>query len=107
MILIYWGWQAKGKAAKNEPISSFPYLQTERFSSYCDSFETLPRWSRKMRLKSLSPAAALIALFLAMPTGAQTLDILLPALTFPTDTVTGSSKGCAPEAATPVCIRQE
>lgn len=60
-----------------------------------------------MRLKSLSPAAVLIALALAMPAGAQTLDMLLPALTFPTDTVTGSTKGCAPEAATPVCIRQE
>lgn len=59
-----------------------------------------------MVLKSLIPAAA-IAVSLALPAAAQTMEILLPSLSFPTETVTGSSKGCAAEATTTVCVAQE
>ncbi|WP_395540828.1 hypothetical protein [Neotabrizicola sp. sgz301269] len=59
-----------------------------------------------MALKSLVPATV-IALSLALPAAAQTMEILLPSLSFPTETVTGGSKGCAPEAPTPVCMRQD
>jgi hypothetical protein len=41
------------------------------------------------------------SLSLAAPVAAQSLNILLPTLTFPTDTVTPSTKGCeAPVSAT-------
>jgi hypothetical protein len=43
------------------------------------------------------------SLSLAAPVAAQSLNILLPTLTFPTDTVTPSTKGCAPAVTTGTC----
>ena len=43
-------------------------------------------------------AAALAMLLLAAPVAAQTLDTLLPTLTFPEDGVTVATKGCATSA---------
>jgi hypothetical protein len=43
-----------------------------------------------------------LALSFAAPIAAQSMDVLLPTLTFPTDTVTPSTKGCAADV-TPVC----
>jgi hypothetical protein len=50
--------------------------------------------------------ALAVTLTLAAPVAAQSLDLLLPTLTFPTETVTPSTKGCAPTAA-PVCALAE
>ncbi len=44
--------------------------------------------------------ALAITLSLAAPMAAQSLDILLPTLTFPDDTVTSSTKDCAAKQAT-------
>ncbi|MFN3994503.1 MAG: hypothetical protein ACK4IU_16525 [Tabrizicola flagellatus] len=45
--------------------------------------------------------ALAVTLSLAIPASAQSLTILLPSLSFPTETVTPSSKGCeAPQAGT-------
>ena len=43
------------------------------------------------------------SLSLAAPVAAQSLNILLPTLTFPTDTVTPSTKGCAAAVTTGTC----
>ncbi len=58
-------------------------------------------------MKYLAPA--LIALSLvASPLAAQTLTVLLPAITFPVTTITPSTKGCeAASTTTPVCALQE
>lgn len=46
-------------------------------------------------------ALALVAgLALAAPAAAQSFAVLLPTLTFPDDSVTPSTKGCEPKAAT-------
>ena len=47
------------------------------------------------------------SLSLAAPVAAQSLNILLPTLTFPTDTVTTSTKGCAAPVASTVCTLAE
>jgi hypothetical protein len=47
--------------------------------------------------------ALVVSLSLAVPVAAQSLNILLPTLTFPTDTVTPSTKGCTADTAKPVC----
>lgn len=43
------------------------------------------------------------SLSLAAPVAAQSLDVLLPTLTFPTDTVTPSTKGCATSVTAGIC----
>lgn len=49
-------------------------------------------------------ALALAAsLALAAPVAADSLTLLLPSLTFPDDSVTVSTKGCASPATQPVC----
>ncbi|MES2915019.1 MAG: hypothetical protein V4753_07865 [Pseudomonadota bacterium] len=47
--------------------------------------------------------ALAVTLSLTVPVPAQSLNILLPTLTFPTDTVTPSTKGCGADAVKPVC----
>ncbi|MCU0903259.1 MAG: hypothetical protein MUE83_05225 [Tabrizicola sp.] len=47
--------------------------------------------------------ALAVTLSLAAPVAAQSLTILLPTLTFPTETVTPSTKGCSADLAKPVC----
>ena len=47
--------------------------------------------------------ALAVALSLAAPVAAQSMDILLPTLTFPTDTVTPSTKGCEAPAVGTTC----
>jgi hypothetical protein len=47
------------------------------------------------------------SLSLAAPVAAQSLNILLPTLTFPTDTVTPSTKGCAAPLAGSTCTLAE
>jgi|GEM_PF-1487482 len=47
--------------------------------------------------------AVAVTLSLVAPVAAQSLNILLPTLTFPTDTVTPSTKGCDADATKPVC----
>jgi hypothetical protein len=47
--------------------------------------------------------ALAVTLSLTVPVAAQSLDILLPTLTFPTDTVTPSTKGCDADATKRVC----
>lgn len=44
--------------------------------------------------------ALAVTLSLAIPASAQSLTILLPSLTFPTETVTPSTKGCEVPAGT-------
>jgi hypothetical protein len=57
----------------------------------------------EMERIALAFALALsFATSLAAPVAAQSMDVLLPTLTFPTDTVTPSTKGCAAQV-TPVC----
>lgn len=50
-------------------------------------------------------ATAFVALtLLGAPVAAQTMAVLLPTITFPTGTLTPSTKGCEPgQAVTPVC----
>jgi hypothetical protein len=56
-------------------------------------------------MKSLTALITALALSLSvLPAAAQTLDILLPDLTFPSGTVTGSTKGCAVSDPAPVCV---
>lgn len=43
------------------------------------------------------------SLSLAAPVAAQSLNVLLPTLTFPTDTVTTSTKGCAAPVSATTC----
>jgi hypothetical protein len=59
---------------------------------------------RKMKRIALVLAASLS---LAAPISAQSLNILLPTLTFPTDTVTTSTKGCAAPVASTTCTLAE
>jgi hypothetical protein len=59
---------------------------------------------RKMKRIALVLAASLS---LAAPVSAQSLNILLPTLTFPTDTVTTSTKGCAAPVASTTCTLAE
>jgi hypothetical protein len=47
--------------------------------------------------------ALAVTLSLTAPVAAQSLNLLLPTLTFPTDTVTPSTKGCDADVAKPVC----
>lgn len=47
------------------------------------------------------------SLSLAAPVAAQSLNILLPTLTFPTDTVTPSTKGCAAPVTAGTCTLAE
>jgi hypothetical protein len=47
--------------------------------------------------------ALAVTMSLAVPAAAQSLNILLPNLTFPTDTVTPSTKGCDADATKAVC----
>ncbi len=47
--------------------------------------------------------ALAVTLSLTAPVAAQSLNILLPNLTFPTDTVTTSTKGCKADATKAVC----
>jgi hypothetical protein len=47
--------------------------------------------------------AVVLALSLAAPVAAQSMDVLLPMLTFPNDTVTPSTKGCAASSTKAVC----
>jgi hypothetical protein len=47
------------------------------------------------------------SLSLTAPVAAQSLNILLPTLTFPTDTVTPSTKGCGAQVASPTCTLAE
>jgi hypothetical protein len=47
--------------------------------------------------------AVAFALSLAAPVAAQSMDVLLPTLTFPTDTITPSTKGCEVSATKAVC----
>ena len=47
--------------------------------------------------------AVAIALSLTAPVAAQSLDILLPTLTFPTETVTPSTKDCGAATSGPTC----
>jgi hypothetical protein len=62
----------------------------------------------KMKRIALVLAASLsLAAPLAGPVAAQSLNILLPTLTFPTDTVTPSTKGCATPAASTTCTLAE
>lgn len=46
-------------------------------------------------------------LALSAPVAADSLTVLLPALTFPTDEVTTSTKGCEAAAAAPTCTLAE
>lgn len=57
----------------------------------------------------LSPSAAVLTvlMLLSVPATAQTLTILLPTLTFPTEDVTGGSMGCGPATGAATCIGQE
>jgi hypothetical protein len=58
----------------------------------------------KMKRFALALAAALsLTAPLAAPVGAQSLSLLLPPLTFPTDPVTPSTKGCSPAPAPATC----
>lgn len=58
-------------------------------------------------MKHLSIALTALML-LSVPASAQTLSVLLPSITFPTDDVTASTKGCATATTgAPVCIHQE
>jgi hypothetical protein len=57
-------------------------------------------------MKTLLSATLATLMLAAVPAQAQTLGTLLPALTWPDDTVTGSTKGCD-SAATTVCTLQE
>lgn len=59
-------------------------------------------------------APALTALMLAAmvapvaaPVAAQSMDVLLPALSWPADDVTTSTKGCVPVDGKPVCALEE
>lgn len=47
------------------------------------------------------------SLALAAPVAADSLAVLLPTLTFPTDEVTTSTKGCAAPATTATCTLAE
>lgn len=47
--------------------------------------------------------ALAVTLSLVAPVAAQSLNILLPTLTFPTDTVTPSTKGCDADTTKPIC----
>ena len=47
------------------------------------------------------------SLSLAAPVAAQSLNILLPTLTFPTDTITTSTKGCAAPVTSTTCTLAE
>ncbi|MFZ1470320.1 MAG: hypothetical protein WAT09_15290 [Paracoccaceae bacterium] len=51
-------------------------------------------------------AAALALVAGTVPATAQTMSGLLPTLTWPDDTVTPSTKGCAPDTKA-VCVLQE
>lgn len=48
-------------------------------------------------------AALVLASALAIPVAAQTLDLLLPTISFPDTDTTSSTKGCVDDAASPVC----
>jgi hypothetical protein len=57
-----------------------------------------------MELQMTRFALALAAtLALAAPVAADSLTILLPSLSFPTDTITTSTKGCQTQATQPTC----
>jgi hypothetical protein len=57
-----------------------------------------------MEIEMTRLAYALAAsLALAAPVAADSLSILLPSLSFPTDTVTNSNKGCEVQATGSVC----
>lgn len=47
--------------------------------------------------------ALAVTLSLAIPASAQSLTVLLPSLSFPTETVTPSTKGCEAPAAGTTC----
>ena len=47
------------------------------------------------------------SLSLAAPVAAQSLNILLPTLTFPTDTIVPSTKGCAASLTDSTCTLAE
>lgn len=57
-------------------------------------------------MKSLALVLA-ASLSLAAPVAAQSLTILLPTLTFPSDPVTPSTKGCASPVAGSTCTLAE
>jgi hypothetical protein len=62
----------------------------------------------KMKRIALALAASLsLSATVAAPVAAQSLNILLPTLTFPTDTVTTSTKGCAAPVASTTCTLAE
>jgi hypothetical protein len=62
----------------------------------------------EMKRIALVVAASLsLAAPVAAPVAAQSLTVLLPTLTFPTDTVTPSTKGCAPAKTTTTCTLSE
>lgn len=56
-------------------------------------------------MKTLLSAALATLMLAALPAQAQTLGTLLPALTWPEDSVTSSTKGC--EAGPTVCTLQK
>jgi hypothetical protein len=61
-----------------------------------------------MEIEMTRLAFALAAsLALAAPVAADSLAVLLPTLTFPTDTVTTSTKGCESSASQTVCTLAE
>lgn len=47
--------------------------------------------------------ALAVTMSLTVPVAAQSLNILLPNLSFPTDTVTPSTKGCGADTTKAVC----
>lgn len=51
--------------------------------------------------------ALAVTLSLAIPASAQSLAVLLPSLSFPTETVTPSTKGCEAPAAGTICQLSE
>lgn len=54
------------------------------------------------------PVALSALMLLSVPASAQTLSVLLPSITFPTDDVTASTKGCVTATTgAPVCILEE
>ena len=59
------------------------------------------------RIALVLAASLSLAAPLAAPVAAQSLNILLPTLTFPTDTVTPSTKGCAVPVAGSTCTLAE
>lgn len=56
-------------------------------------------------MKTLMSATLAVLMLAAVPATAQTLGTMLPALTFPDDTVTPSTKGC--DAVDQVCTPQK